>query len=146
MVSFRWERKALAGTKAFSLATGSQRMLSSRLTASMLPMMLASGINVCVLTDSPSVVFRHAVPTHRSRAQATPQFLRCATRCDRAAITCLNVTRLISRLPGWKWLHHQKLYVWAVSTLEPKPPDSCVPDVPGVTNMSWILKGFYKTR
>lgn len=121
------------------LATGSQRMLSSRLTASMLPMS-ASGTNVCMLTNSPSAVSRHAVPTHRSRAQTTPQSLRCATRCHLFKCDKINL-----KAP-WIEMASSPETVWAVSTLEPKPPDSCVPDVPGVTNMSWILKGFYKTH
>ena len=44
-------------------------------------------------------------------------------------IIYLNVTRLILRLPGQKWSHHQKLDILGAFTLELKMLNSCVPDV-----------------
>lgn len=44
-------------------------------------------------------------------------------------IIYLNVTRLILRLPGQKWSHHQKLDILGAFTLELKLLNSCVPDV-----------------
>lgn len=44
-------------------------------------------------------------------------------------IIYLNVTRLILRLPGQKWSHHQKLDILGAFTLELKLLNSWVPDV-----------------